>query len=636
MKTLLDEMKTTVLGEIKSLRLEMDLYKQQMDMLMKDRAHPTLPWNSQYSTTASSSQRPLTESWLKPYVHDAQISIEDYNIHRCDRSTRVGGGVILYTHCDLPITNTEKLDQDSCQLLVCTSEPSEMNIGAFQDDYLCDFNFPDFTWDPPLARPPSSSTHLLEKFMNNHLFSQYILQPTRQGNTLDLFLTNSASLVTHVLVKPTRMSDHDLIEIYLSYNPCQPNVNAPPVFDPASFRGLDFTKADFSSISSKVEAVDWHDVLESNGIDCFPETFRDMLLSICQEHCPPKLPPKRQRSHILRRLSHKKRRLQDRLEGATVDPSTPSELIQRLNNEIALVHYDIRDAIVNERHFREEVAVGKVKSNPKYFYSYAKRFSRQKQTISMLFDESNNICTDPQLIANILQTQFKSVFSDPRDVDIAAADFTPPTITERFEDSQLLFSEGDVISAIDDMKADSAPGPDGIPSVLLKSCKHALARPIFILWSQSYESGVVPSFYKNSLLHHFENILENFLEGNDTDYIYLDYAKAFDKVDYALLIKKLSKYGIHPKIVKWIESFLKDRTQQVAVEGQFSVAALILSGVPQGTILGPILFLIFINDITLCVGNSVVRCFADDTRIMRAISTTPDMVLLQQDLNTVT
>ena len=67
--------------------------------------------------------------------------------------------------------------------------------------------------------------------------------------------------------------------------------------------------------------------------------------------------------------------------------------------------------------------------------------------------------------------------------------------------------------------------------------------------------------------------------------------------------------SIHQKIIKWIESFLNDRTQQVVVDGQLSVTALIVSGVPQGTVLGPILFLIFINDITFCVTNSVICCF---------------------------
>ncbi|KAL5257662.1 hypothetical protein ACHWQZ_G012546 [Mnemiopsis leidyi] len=97
----------------------------------------------------------------------------------------------------------------------------------------------------------------------------------------------------------------------------------------------------------------------------------------------------------------------------------------------------------------------------------------------------------------------------------------------------------------------------------------------------------------------------------------------------------MSRYGIHPKIIRWISSFLSGRTQEVVVEGYLSFAALIISGVPQGTVLGPILFLIFINDITQCVSNSVIRCFADDTRIMRPIATSEEMSFLQDDLDKV-
>ena len=635
--------------------------------------------------------------------------------------------MLLYTYRDLHITNTETLDKDSCQLLMCTSEPSKLIIcvlyrppsaplSDFQaclkavheytegkDDFdicfLGDFNFPNISWDPNHVSAPSPSTELFENFMNDHLFSQYILQPTRMDNTLDLFLTNSSSLVTHVDVRPTKVSDHNLIEIFLSYNPCQPNIHVPPLFEPASYRRLDFNKADFDSISNRIEGVDWAGLLDANGVENFPAVFTSTLLEICQKHCPPKQLPKQQSSFKMRILSRKKRKLQKKLDEAISNPSSSQESIELLENRIALLHFEIRDTIVSERNFREELAVGKVKSNPKYFYSYAKRFSRQKQSISMIFDQQKNICTDPEQIANVLQNQFQSVFSNPEEVDLTAADFPTPTIKKGFTDSDLTFSEEDVVCAIDDIKADAAPGPDGIPTILLKMCKNALARPIHILWTKSFDAGEVPTFYKNSLvcplykkgsqaiasnyrpvsltshiikiferfirkrlvhylesndllcsqqhgfrsghscltqlLHHFDDILENFLDGNDTDCIYLDYAKAFDKVDHVLLIKKLGKYGIHPKIISWIESFLSDRTQQVVVEGQLSLAALIISGVPQGTVLGPILFLLFINDITQCVTSSVIRCFADDTRIMKAISQTSDMSLLQHDLDKV-
>ena len=137
------------------------------------------------------------------------------------------------------------------------------------------------------------------------------------------------------------------------------------------------------------------------------------------------------------------------------------------------------------------------------------------------------------------------------------------------------------------------------------------------------------------LLHHFDDVFESLCNNCDFDSIYLDYAKAFDKVDHRLLVEKLKVYGINPKLVTWIESFLTGRTQAVVVDGHQSISALILSGVPQGTVLGPVLFLVHINDIALCVINAILRCLADDTRISMPIQSIHDVILLQDDLNRV-
>ena len=94
---------------------------------------------------------------------------------------------------------------------------------------------------------------------------------------------------------------------------------------------------------------------------------------------------------------------------------------------------------------------------------------------------------------------------------------------------------------------------------------------------------------------------------------------------------------IHPKLISWIESFLSDRMLGVVLNDQNSLLALnlIISGVPQGAVLGPVLFLIFINDINLCISDSIIRLFADDTRVSKPISCEKDVVTLWSDNNNI-
>ena len=105
------------------------------------------------------------------------------------------------------------------------------------------------------------------------------------------------------------------------------------------------------------------------------------------------------------------------------------------------------------------------------------------------------------------------------------------------------------------------------------------------------------------------------MEGANADVIYLDFAKAFDKVSHKILLKKLENLGIGGKILTWLKSFLSNRFQSVSVEGKLSFTHLVLSGIPQGTALGPLLFIIFIDDIYESVKYSLARSFADDTRL---------------------
>ena len=94
-------------------------------------------------------------------------------------------------------------------------------------------------------------------------------------------------------------------------------------------------------------------------------------------------------------------------------------------------------------------------------------------------------------------------------------------------------------------------------------------------------------------------------------------------------------YGIEGKLYQWLASFLEGRTQSVIVDGFISYSSIVLSGVPQGTVLGPILFLLFINDKELAVSHYKIKCFADDSRFFKSIQTSRDAELLQDDLNEV-
>ena len=137
------------------------------------------------------------------------------------------------------------------------------------------------------------------------------------------------------------------------------------------------------------------------------------------------------------------------------------------------------------------------------------------------------------------------------------------------------------------------------------------------------------------LLQHFDAINEGLVNNIDTDSIYLDYEKAFDKVDHSLLLAKLSRYQLPELFVTWISSFLSNRTQTVVVGGKQSRPQCVISGVPQGSVLGPALFLVFINDIERCLTGSTIGFFAEDTRISSHISSDSDMQILQTDLNSV-
>ena len=180
--------------------------------------------------------------------------------------------------------------------------------------------------------------------------------------------------------------------------------------------------------------------------------------------------------------------------------------------------------------------------------------------------------------------------------------------------------------------------PVSLTSVVCKTMEHIVCSLLMLHASQHNLFYKLQHGFRDrrscetQLIEFVDDIVNNIQDGLQTDVCVLDFSKAFDKVGHQRLLEKLAWYGIGGEINLWIRSFLADRTQSVVVEGETLDRIPVLSGVPQGSVLGPCLFLYYINDIAERL-SSTTRLFADDTMIYLAVKNKEDAALLQSDLD---
>jgi len=177
--------------------------------------------------------------------------------------------------------------------------------------------------------------------------------------------------------------------------------------------------------------------------------------------------------------------------------------------------------------------------------------------------------------------------------------------------------------------------PVSLTSVVCKQMEHVITSYLRQVWGKNnwlYEGkhGLRLGYScESQVITVCQDIADSLDEGDKTDAIIVDFSKAFDLVPHGRLLIKIANSGVDSKVVVWIREFLLGRTQRVRVGGQLSEEVRVISGVPQGSVLGPLLFLVYVNDIW---GN-MESLFADDCVIYRKIINNEDMDKFQKDLN---
>ena len=537
-------------------------------------------------------------------------------------------------------------------------------------DFNCRINWEDREGD-------AEGKRLLD-FASDNFLTQWVKEPTRGNSVLDLVFTTEDNIVTDLSVDECLGgSDHNLIRFSASLPVAKQKT--------ARTHKLDFRRADFCALREYISRLE---PVEGEAVDCLWNTFKNQFMNGQAESIPLRqtriasIQPKWFTREIGTAIKARKRAYQrwstSKLQGDRVEYT---QLCRRVK------------VLVRKAKRNEELRVANLcKENPKEFFGYVNSRKPIKHQIGPLVDSEGVIRVTDMDIANILNDYFISVYTRENSNAVPRPGITHDGDTL----DNILCTAEIVTNKIEKLNPYKSPGPDGFLPRVLREVSRQVAPHLTIVFNKSLESGVIPEDWKlanvtpiykkgdrksagnyrpisltsvvgkmlesiitDAIVEHLEthnlimdsqhgfrqkrscltNLLEFFHEmmrehdkDRAVDVLYLDFQKAFDKVPHGKLMSKVRALGIGGKVADWIGNWLSGRKQRVVVNGTASNWSAVTSGVPQGSVLGPLLFIIYINDIDIGLLSKVSK-FADDTKLGANVSSPEGVEQLQADLH---
>ena len=535
----------------------------------------------------------------------------------------------------------------------------------------------------------------LSALMEEWCLAQHVGVPTRGRNILDLVLCNNEDLVKDIRADKSSYSDHSWLVVQTNMQ-SEVVREAPCPVQSSPFSELNFQSEDIDWMSLKrdLSTVDWLSRMAGLSVEEKYNFIMTETLAICRVHVPKRRPYSRKQNipRDRRLLMRKRKRLRNKINNTqnTNNINLMEEKILKIESDIKLsldrerATEEQKAAQAIQRNPKYFFKFAKSKSNVRTRIGPLEDedgtvVQHPREMAALLKRQYDSVFSTPDPNYNVVDPG--AFFGESlRDTQLA----------------ELELGRCDFVSAASRLRPIAAAGPDGFPAVLLKTCAWELSMPLVVMWQASLRTGTIPVALKTAkiipiykggrrcspasyrpvaltshivkiferimadkivdyldqhsllnerqhgfrhgrsclsqLLDHHDRILDALERSAGVDVIYLDMWKAFDQVDHGLLLHKARDLGISGEIGHWLHAFLSSRTQTVVVEGGSSDESVVVSGVPQGSVLGPLLFLILLGDIDAGICHSIASSFADDTRVVGHIASVGSMHGMQRDL----